>query len=89
MLRPGAVAEACATTFPWESGPDLAAEALRGLLQLDDEGAAVLDADATWTWRSFGVLERRCVTIRGDVVRPAPTILLPMHHVHAATAGSD
>jgi len=84
LLRPGAKAHVCDGSFVGLSSDrhDLVAEAIERLLATDDEATTILHAEIESTFTSFGVYSRRCVTLRGDVVRAATTVLLPMAHPH-------
>ena len=84
MLRPSATATACAGRGMFSSAPpdDLLATAFRELLARDDEATAVVNGRVESTTWTVGVYGRRCVTLTGDVVRFATTVMLPMEHGH-------
>ena len=91
MLRPNEAVTECRaegpTTTKVDGADDLAQKALRGLLALDEEANAVINARVESTWWSIGVYGRRCVTLRGDLVRSTTTVLLPMPGAHAEHGG--
>ena len=91
MLRPNESVTECRAEGPAATAgdgiDDLAQEALRRLLALDDEANAVINARVESTWWSIGVYGRRCVTLRGDLVRSTTTVLLPMPGGHAGHGG--
>jgi uncharacterized membrane protein len=91
MLRPNEAVTECRAEGPAaptvDGVDDLAQEALRRLLALDDEANAVINARVESTWWSIGVYGRRCVTLRGDLVRSTSTVLLPMPGVHGEHGG--
>jgi hypothetical protein len=90
MLRPAqTVSECTADGLGRSRDPDLLEAAIRRLLARDEEADAVINARIESTHWSIGVYGRRCVTITGDVVRSAATILLPMggHGAHGGHEG--
>jgi hypothetical protein len=86
LLRPAATVRVCDGSFRAALGMDagdLLGIGLRRLLALDVEADAIVNGHVEWSWTSIGVYGWHCVTIEGDVVRAAPTVLLPMpggHH---------
>ena len=85
MLRPNAEARACEGVFVGQGGSrDLVAEVIATLLARDDEATTIVHAELEWSWTWLGIYTRRCVRIRGDVVRPTSTVMIPMAHHHAA-----
>jgi hypothetical protein len=82
LLRPGAMARACRSSFFELGSPNPEAtfrEALDRLLAVDDEGNAVKNAQVREETFVSGIYNRRCVEIRGDVVRVISMIILPGH----------
>jgi hypothetical protein len=85
LLRPEAEARACEGVFAGQgSERDLVGEAIATLLATDSEATTLTHAEIEWSWRSLGIYTRRCVRIRGDVVRPTTTVMIPMSHHHPA-----
>jgi hypothetical protein len=89
MLRPTATATACRSSglLARPSADDLLERALRELLARDEEATTVVNGRVESTGWSIGVYGRQCVKLSGDVVRLAPTVLLPMGEGHAGHHG--
>jgi hypothetical protein len=88
MLRPGARTSACRTTLlgvPVAGSPSPLESALRALLASDPEADQLSDVEVREQTVASGVVNRTCVTVRANVVRMVPVVLLPMpasHHGH-------
>jgi len=88
LLRPEARVRVCEGSLIAAfgmGGSDLLERAVRELLGSDAEADAVIECQVEWTWHSIGFYGWHCVTLRGDLVRTASTMLLPMpssHHGH-------
>lgn len=88
LLRPGVEGRSCRSRVLGVStadGDPSLEEALAPILALDAEGNAVADAEVRSEELLTGVYDRRCVVVRGDLVRTIGTITLPMpegHHHH-------
>jgi len=81
MLRPGARARACrASVFGVALGSAEPAlhDAVGQLLALDSEGDLLTNVEITTRTLTTGVYNRRCVELRGDLVRRIPSITIPM-----------
>jgi len=83
MLRPAQTGSECRSEGLGATGSqDLLGAVMGRLLARDEEADAVINARVESTHWSLGVYGRRCVTVTGDVVRSASTILLPMPGGH-------
>jgi hypothetical protein len=91
MLRPSQTVSECSSDgIGGTNGPDLLEAAIGRLLARDAEADSIINARVESTEWSIGVYGRRCVTVTGDVVRSASTILLPMpggHEGHGSHEG--
>jgi hypothetical protein len=87
MLKPGATATACSGGVVTSKGQRLMDLAVQRLLAQDEEANAIVDAEVESTSWSIGVYGRRCVTLRGDLVRTTSTVLLPMADGHRHPSG--
>jgi hypothetical protein len=88
LLRPGARGRSCRTTIlglPLGSGSGTLDEAVAALLAQDAEGDVVTDAVLEEEQVTTGVVNRRCLVVRGDLGRRTTTVTLPTgeeHHGH-------
>jgi len=86
LLRPGAEGRSCRSRLLGIStggaGEPSVDDALAQILALDAEGNAVAAVEVREERLLTGVYNRRCVVVRGDLVRTIGTITLPMpgHH---------
>jgi len=90
MLRPGATARVCSGSIGAGLGlgaGDLLGTCVRRLLAQDPEGDAIVNAEVEWAWRSVVLYGWHCVRIRGDLVRAAPAVVLPMPGGHEGHQG--
>lgn len=91
LLRPRATVEVCRGSIAAGLGAaavgtgdaDLLDEAFRRALALDPEADALLEASMRWRWRTVLVYGWHCLSLRGDLVRTIPTVLVPMSGDHA------
>jgi hypothetical protein len=81
LLRPGVSGRSCRASIaglPLAAGePDLR-EAVAQVLALDAEANALANAEVRWDRLVTGVYNRRCVEVRGDLVRTVSTLTIPM-----------
>jgi len=90
LLRPDVEGRSCRrSVFGLAVGPDgepSISEAIEQILALDAEGDAVANAEVRWERVVTGLHNRRCVVVRGDLVRIISTMTLPVpgghHHPH-------
>jgi hypothetical protein len=83
MLKPNGVVTRCGRSgWTNDHEPALTQAAFQQLLSGDEEANALSNATLQWTGWSVGFYGKQCVTLRGDVVRSATTILLPMGEGH-------
>ena len=85
LLRPGATGRSCRTTILGIVVGDEAGtldEALARVLSQDAEGNLVTDAVVHEERMTTGVVNRRCVVVRGDLARSVTTLTLPSPHQH-------
>jgi hypothetical protein len=88
LLRPAVSGGSCRATllgFRLGSGRGTIQEAMGEILALDAEGNAVVEAEVGRREFVTGVYNRRCVRVRGDLVRVITTVTLPSapgHHGH-------
>jgi hypothetical protein len=85
LLRPGAEGRSCRSRvlgIVTRGGEPSLDDALAQILALDAEGNGVADVEVRVEELLTGVYDRRCVVVRGDLVRTIGTITLPMpgHH---------
>jgi hypothetical protein len=92
LLRPEVSARSCRTTVVGIAVGDDAAggtidDAMARLLALDEEGNVVTNATLEEERMTTGVVNRRCITVRGDLARGIRTVIVPTapgHHGHLA-----
>lgn len=85
LLRPAVEGRSCRASLLGLSataGEPSAGEALARILDLDREGDAVTNVDLRWEHVATGLYDRRCVVVRGDLVRTISTVTLPMPEGH-------
>lgn len=85
LLRPGVEARSCrASVFgvATASGEPSAGEAVAQLTALDEEANGLADAELRTERVTTGVYNRRCVVVRGDLVRTISSVTLPMPEGH-------
>ena len=88
LLRPGATGRSCRTTvLGMRVGHDAGTidEAMGRLLALDGEGNVVSDVAVREERVVTGLVNRRCISVRGDLGRTVSTLVVPMpgdHHGH-------
>ncbi len=86
LLRPGAEGRSCRSrVLGIPTGVDGAPsldEALAQILALDAEGNAIAGVEVRSDDVVTGIYDRRCVVVRGDLVRTIGTITLPMSGGH-------
>ena len=84
LLRPGVEGRSCRSRVfgVAASGDPSVDDALAQILALDAEGNGVANVDVRVEELLTGVYDRRCVVVRGDLVRTIGTITLPVpgHH---------
>jgi len=85
LLRPGVEGRSCRRRvfgIATDGGDPSVDDALARILALDAEGNGVANVDVRVEELLTGVYDRRCVVVRGDLVRTIGTITLPMpgHH---------
>lgn len=89
LLRPGATGRSCRTTVlgvPLGGGAGTIDDAMARLLALDSEGDLVSNAVVEEERIVTGVVNRRCIVLRGDLGRSITTVVIPApagHHGHA------
>jgi hypothetical protein len=89
LLRPGVEGRECRSailgmpTSPSDAPPIDAA--LAHILSLDAEGNAIANAEVRSESLLTGIYNRRCVVVRGDLVRTIRTVTIPIPggHQHA------
>jgi hypothetical protein len=89
LLRPGAEGRSCRSWvlgIPTAGGDPSLDDALAQILALDPEGNAVANVEVRSERTVTGIYNRRCVVVRGDLVRTIATMTLPIpgghHHPH-------
>jgi hypothetical protein len=83
LLRPGAVARVCSSSFlgiPLGTERVDMRDALARVLALDGEGDVVTNAEVRVQRVMTGVYNRQCVEVRGDLARTIRTITVPSLH---------
>jgi len=85
MLRPAVSGRSCRSSIaglPLAAGEPELREAVAQILALDPEGNALGNAEVRSQRLVTGLYNRRCVEVRGDLVRIVPSVTLPMpsHH---------
>jgi hypothetical protein len=89
MLAPGQSTTACHTEWAfWGADVDLIAGAFQQLLERDAEADGVINVKVDSISWSVGIYARRCVTLRGDVVRSIRAVVLPMPAAHMHSHGA-
>jgi len=81
MLVPGATGRSCRSSIvglPLQAGDPTLDEALAQILGRDAEGNVVTEAEVVSDRLVTGVYNRRCVTVRGNLVRTLTTLNIPM-----------
>ena len=85
LLRPGARARSCRTTVlgvPVDGDTGTFDDALARLLAVDGEGNVVTDLVLREKRLTTGLVNRRCIELRGDLGRSITTLTLPMPEGH-------
>ena len=87
LLRPGVSGRSCRASIvgiPLDDGSPSLGEAMARVLALDAEGDALTNADVRWERVVTGLYNRRCVEVRGNLVRTISTVTIPMvgHGAH-------
>jgi hypothetical protein len=78
LLHPGVEMRVCAASvLGFGPPPPRVQDVVGTLLDRDDEAQVLADAEVRWDVVLTGIYNRRCVTVRGDLARPASTLLLP------------
>ena len=81
LLHPGAVGRSCRASIvgiPLDEGDPSLEEATARVLALDAEGNALTNADVRWERVVTGLYNRRCVEVRGNLVRTISSLTIPM-----------
>jgi len=81
LLRPGVSAQSCRVSIvgiPLDAGDPSLQEATARMLALDAEANALTDADVRWEHVVTGLYNRRCIEVRGNLVRTISSVTIPM-----------
>jgi hypothetical protein len=87
LLHPGVGGRSCRSSIvgiPLGEGNPSLEEATGRVLALDAEGNALTNADLRWEHLVTGVYNRRCIVVRGNLVRTISSVTIPMggHGLH-------
>jgi hypothetical protein len=81
LLHPGVSGRSCRASIvgiPLADGDPSLREATARVLALDAEGNALTDAEVRWEHLVTGLYNRRCIEVRGNLVRTISSVTIPM-----------